>query len=499
MLRDTRRLARGQYDLLVIGGGINGAAIAHLGVCCGLRVALLEKGDFASGTSSKTTKLIHGGLRYLEHLEFDFVRESLKERAIQLKSAPHLVKPIPFIIPVYKTDRRPLWMMKLGVWLYDLLSTPYSLGHYRSLSAEEIVQLVPELNRDGLVGGVEYYDAQMDDARLCLENVLSADAKGAHVANYTEVVSFIKENGKVIGVQARDLLEKTTFEVRSKKTVCAVGPWSNLLLKMDNRHTKPRIRPTKGIHIVYRPQISPQALVIPSHQDNRIFFVIPWKGHSLVGTTDTDYTASPDEVGVEEEDIRYLLEESKRVFPQIEFKKEDIITTFAGLRPLVDHAGQPSKVSRKHTIEETYSGLIFVTGGKYTAYRKIAEECLRKFTPIPVDTDYPLYGAGEIKETPQDAAKRCELPKETIELLMSQYGTRYQDVLRLTETDPQLRERLCGCSPMIEAQVVYAIQTEMAQTLDDIVWRRLGLGFYDCPTKNCREVIQRILKEHGNY
>ena len=203
MIRDIRRFQESCYDLLVIGGGINGAAISQLAAKRKMRVALLEKGDFASGTSSRSTKLIHGGIRYLENLEFDLVYESLKERALQLQVASHLVKPLPFVIPVYQGDRRPLWMMKFGVFLYDLIAGSDKIQKHKGLSAQEVLAMEPGIQKEGLTGGVIYYDAQMDDARLCLENVLMADAYGAHVANYVKVLSFIKENNRVVGVRAR--------------------------------------------------------------------------------------------------------------------------------------------------------------------------------------------------------------------------------------------------------------------------------------------------------
>jgi len=233
MKRNIDKLSQDYFDLLVIGGGINGAAITNLAALNGLSVALVDKGDFASGTSSKSTKLMHGGLRYLENLEFDLVGESLKERFIQLKNIPHLVKPLEFIIPVYKKDARPLWMMKFGVAFYDLLSGRYLIDKHRSLTKEEIFGMIPGIKNEGLVGGVSYFDAQMDDARICLENVLSADKKGACIANYVKVITFIKENGKAVGVKVEDILTKRTFEIRAKKIVCAVGPWTNVFINME--------------------------------------------------------------------------------------------------------------------------------------------------------------------------------------------------------------------------------------------------------------------------
>jgi len=241
MIRDLKKFTQGQYDVLVIGGGINGAAIAHTAALNGLQTALLEKNDFASGTSSKSTKLIHGGLRYLENLEFSLVCESLKERFIQLKSAPHLVHTLKFVILVYKSDKRPLWMMRAGVWLYDFLSRKYMIERHQTLTAEEVCHLIPGIQREDLIGGVTYSDCQMNDARLCLENILSAAEKGAHVANYVEARSLIQENGKVVGVKAYDHLSHETFEVKAKKVICAVGPWTNVFMKKESSQS-PQLR-----------------------------------------------------------------------------------------------------------------------------------------------------------------------------------------------------------------------------------------------------------------
>lgn len=518
MIRDITRFEKGEYDLIVVGGGINGAAIANIASDCGLKVALLEKGDFAAGASSKSTKLIHGGIRYLEHLEFDLVHESLKERFIQVKSVPHLVKPLPFIIPVYKNDKRPLWMMKLGVWLYDFLSGPYKIGRRRYLSAKELSSLEPSLNKENCLGAVMYYDAQMDDARLCLENVLSSCQKGAHAANYVEVTGFLKENGKVAGVEARDLLGKKNLTIRARKTICAAGPWTNQLLKLDHPSSRKKVRLTKGVHLVYPGQLSSRAFLLTSRRDKRIFFVIPWMGNSLIGTTDTDYAGDPDAVAADSEDIHYLMEEARRFFPLVDFKEDKIITTFAGLRPLVRWSGAPSDVSRRHVVETSFSGLFFVIGGKYTTYRKIAMDCVNRvlksldegvprciLANLPrirmqeaghplVAESYPLYGSGEIPESAPAASDRFGLPVKTVTYVMEKYGTRYLDVLSLTQNRPELKNPLCACSPAIGAQLAYSIETEMAQTPEDIIWRRLGLGYLSCPTKECAKSIARFLK-----
>ncbi|MBI5023798.1 MAG: glycerol-3-phosphate dehydrogenase/oxidase [Candidatus Omnitrophica bacterium] len=488
-MRNISQFTYGQYDVLIVGGGINGAAIAHMAALNGLKVALLEKNDFASGTSSKSTKLIHGGLRYLEIFDLDLVRESLRERSFLLRDAPHLVKPLSFIIPVYRGDRKPLWMMRLGVWLYDRLAGKYTIGKHRFIPRDELSGAMPGLKQEGLLGGVSYYDAQMDDARLVLENVLSAQARGAHVANYVEVKSFLKKDGKAAGVLAFDTIGEREFEISARKVVCAVGPWTNLLMHKEEGNVPPLVRTTKGIHVVCQGKLSDRALIIPTSQDKRVFFVIPWMDNSLIGTTDTDYTADPDAVVADQKDIDYLFGELRRVFPEGTFKKDKIVTVFAGLRPLVHKGGAPSQISRQHVIKESYSGVVYVMGGKYTTYRKIAEDCLRVIWPSRklVDTraGFPVYGSGQITENARDVAGQKGLDVDVAKYLMEFYGTRYKDVLQLILNNPALKEPLCPCSPAIKAQVVYAIRTEMAVKDEDIIKRRLSLIYRPCRSGQC--------------
>lgn len=498
MKRNFNFLKNKKFDVLVIGGGINGAAIANIAAAHGQSVCLVEKRDFASGTSSKSSKLIHGGIRYLENFEFKLVHEALVERAIHLTEVPYLVKPISFLIPVYKGDRRPLWMMRLGVFLYDILAGRHNIARHQAFSAKQLLKLEPALKPDGLTGGVMYFDAQMDDARLCLENVLAAKSRGAETLNYVETVSFLKENGRVVGVTARDVLnpDQKIFEVRARKTIVAVGPWTNILLKMDNPEAPELVRTTKGIHIVYPKRISSHALLIPSARDNRIFFVIPWEhDNTLIGTTDTDFRGNPDDVEANAEDIQYLIEETKRVFPSVSIDQNEIVT-FAGLRPLVQSpAGSPSKISREHSIFATASGIIFVTGGKYTTYRIIAREALSRFIPLKKDERYPLYGSGEIHETVEQVAREFGVERVVTQLLMEKYGARYRDILKLTIENPELKERICPHMPVIKAQIAYAIQTEMAQCAEDIIMRRLSLGYNACVMKECQKAIQQAVSQ----
>lgn len=396
MNRSIEDFSKTHFDVLVVGGGINGAAIANLGAYNGLKVALLEKGEFGSGTSSRSSKLLHGGLRYLENFEFGLVRESLRERTIQLRSAPALTRSLGFLVPVYRDSSRPLWMVKLGVALYDWLSGAYLIERHQVLDVDAILRMAPHLKKEGLVGGVLYFDAQMDDQGLCVANVKSAEHQGAQVADYVKVEGFLRENGKTIGVKALDLRhpEHPFFKIRAKKVVVATGPWTNGLLRQDNRDAPLRVRTTKGVHFVYDDVFCEHAILLPIKTDGRVFFVIPWHGKTLVGTTDTDYSGDPDKVVVETEDLDYLIEELRRFFPDVSWDAAKITSSFAGLRPLVSEQGPASKISRKHRIETSFSGVVYVMGGKYTTYRKIAEDTLRTFVKDRLkDTrdQYPLF------------------------------------------------------------------------------------------------------------
>lgn len=494
MNRDPKQFAKIPYDLLVIGGGINGAAVANMAAQHKIRVALLDKGDFASGTSSKSTKLIHGGLRYLENFEFGLVRESLHERSHQLKVAPHLVHELGFVIPVYKDDPRPLWMMKLGVSIYDFLSGKHIIHPYKPLTVAEVKHFVPGIKEEGLVGGLIYWDAQMDDARLVIENVQQASAGGAHIANYVEVRSILKENGKAVGVSAKDLISGEVFEMRATNIVCAVGPWTNLFQRKERSESPARIRTTKGVHLVYKGNYCRHAIFIQSRSDKRIFFMIPWYGNTMIGTTDTDYDEHPDDVKVEDADVQYLFKEASRLFPEEVFEEDKIVSRFAGLRPLVHKdAAAPGKVSRKHVIKESFSGMTYILGGKYTTYRLIAKECVEQLNIVGADelnSDLQIYGGGDIPFTPEQICEKYDIQEDTAVMLRKTYGSRVEDVLRPTISDASLLERLDPQFPYIKAQLVYAVQAEMAITADDILWRRLPLAYQGVDTPEIRSYIE---------
>lgn len=498
MTENTEKLRTTDFDLLVIGGGINGAAIANLAGSSGMSVALVEKGDFCQGTSSRSSKLLHGGIRYLEQFRFSLVYEALRERSFHLREIPYLVHPLRFVIPVYRGDRRPLWMMRLGVKFYEWLAGGERIGKHETLSAAEVTRLIPGIQSEGLLGGVTYYDAQMDDIRLCLENVLAARKAGASVHNYMEVTDFLKRYGKVRGVRVRDRLrpEEPEIEIRSRRVVCAVGPWTNRLLQMDAVNAQARIRTTKGVHIVLERQLSKDALLLPVRRDNRIFFVIPWQGeNTLIGTTDTDFGGDPDSVEASREDIEYLLRETRRVFPQLNIEAGQVKTCFAGLRPLVaNDAESPSRVSREHAIFRTLSGLTFVAGGKYTTYRRVAEDCLQTFSKANAGAVFRLYGTGTDLSDIEGIALRERIDLSQARHLVSTYGARYRDVLETARNNPCSTAPLVEGLPILAAEALYARDVEMARTIEDIYDRRLSLATAARQTEGRREEILKALQ-----
>jgi len=373
--RDIARLKAEEFDFLVIGGGINGCAIARDASLRGLKTALIEKDDFACGASGKSTKIIHGGIRYLEQFNLNLIYEALHERGVLLRTAPHLVHPLEFIIPVYKGDPRPLIMMRTGVFIYDMLAGRANIHCHRPLNKDELMLLERDITPKGLKGGVLYCDAQMDDIRLCLDNAISAYEAGCCVANKVEAEGFIKKAGEVTGAEVKDTLTGERFPVRARCVVNATGAWSNRLVWADEPHAPAITRPTKGIHIIYRKLPITRAMLFSARKDKRIFFAIPWRDYTLIGTTDTDFNGSADEVYATSDEVEYLLNEIRRVFPDEQIDKKGIITTYASLRPLMNTQGiAPWKVSREHFIKESGSGLISVVGGKYTTYRRLAEQ-----------------------------------------------------------------------------------------------------------------------------
>lgn len=486
-----KRLAEDTFDVLVVGGGITGTGIARDAALRGLKVALVEKLDFAAGTSSKSSKLVHGGLRYLEHAEFALVFESVNERKRLMKLARHLVRPLPFLVTNYKGDRRWLATLALGLWIYDALCFFGNYRNHTTYGAKKTLQLEPTLKSQGLNGGILYYDCLTDDARLTLECAIDAASLGAVVVNHAKAGKLLRAaDGKVEGAVVHDSETGAAIDVRAKVVINATGPWSDEVRALAG---EPRIlKPTKGIHIVVDAARVPvkHALMMSSPRDKRVVFCIPWGlGRTVVGTTDTFFDGSPDKLEPTKEDVTYLLETANAYFPQASLVEDDVLATWSGLRPLLkpeDEGAGASAVSREHEIYEA-PGFVTIAGGKLTTFRLMAAQVVdRAITQLGVTTKSttdtrPLPGSQGLDGT--DAAltalaKSLEgkgLPDGGADYLAGEYGTRAPGLVeRASKTDGAL-ERLDAELPSVFAQVDLAVDEEFARTLDDVLSRRIPL------------------------
>lgn len=494
------------FDILIIGGGITGAGLALDAAARGLRVALVEKRDFASGTSSRSTKLIHGGLRYLEHYDFKLVREALLERHILTRIAPHLAEPYPFVIPIYQDRRRnydlPL-KMRAGLWLYDLLAGRYNLGRHRRLSRAETLQLAPQLDPQGLRGAFLYYDARTDDARLVIAVLKAAHERGAKIANYARVTGFSHdEAGQINGAQLRDELTGAPLAVRARQVINATGVWMEETLRLSANGqpatTAPakHVRPSKGIHLtVAAERLRVEAAwLIPALTGHRFYFVVPWAGRVNIGTTDTDYDGDKDTPRAEAEEVAEILAAINTYFPAARLTVADVISTWAGLRPLVSDPmiKSTTAVSRKEEIFATPDGLITLAGGKLTTYRlmaergiDLAEQRLRHKFNVTVHKhagtrDIAVSGGAikraEMENYARHVAQVAGCTPETAFHLIACYGMEAQRVVEFIREDARLSVPLIAGLPHIAAEVVYAARQEMALTLADALARRTRLA-----------------------
>lgn len=493
---------RQSYDFIIIGGGINGAAIARDAALRGFSVLLLEKRDFGYGASTKTSKLAHGGIRYLEHLQFGLVKESLRERALLLKNAPHLVRPLPFILPVYAGDPHFLWEINLGLYLYDFFARNDYLPRHTKLTKEEVVQKVFGIKSSKMRGGCLFYDAQMLDNRMIFENLSDAKAFGATILNYAQVTGILKNEKGVAGVSFVNQLTQQEEKIDGNIVINATGAWSNSILAMDSDPSTCRVAPTKGIHLVVPQLTQGIALVLLTPQDGRIFFVLPWGKYSLVGTTDTLYTENPDNVHADEKEMDYLLEALQAYFPSFDAKKTSIIASFAGLRPLAFANGysSPSEISRTHLINISKEGLITVLGGKFTTHRKIAEDVVNtaiKQLGMPVNSrpcltaERPLPGALDT-QTAKSIEKeliKAGLNQEQAEHLLGNYGKRSLEILELILKNPSEGRQICPLHPHLFAEVTFAILKESARNLDDWFCRRTAIAYSPCQGIKCLEAV----------
>ena len=490
------------YDIVVIGGGITGAGIARDAALRGLKVALFEKSDYASGTSSKSSKLVHGGLRYLEHGEIGLVFESVSERRVQTRVAPHLVRPLPFLIPIYKGSKPGLEVMNFGLWIYDSLAlfrAPRMHKTFRGPRAA--LELEPALRPDGLRGALEYYDCSTDDARLVLENALDARSLGADCHTYTEVTKLERgEAGRITGVAVRDRLTGEARSVTARVVILAAGAWTDeMIARFEIPFERPLLRRTKGVHIVVPRERLPlaRAITLISPVDHRVMFAIPWRERTVLGTTDTDFSGTPDDVAADAADVQYLVDSANGVFPGAKLGIEDVIATWAGLRPLI--AAPPnvdeSDVSREHEVFTRPDGLVIIAGGKLTTYRRMARQAVNEtiklldqlsesVTVNRVGTkDRPLPGAAGLTATDLEGVAAIgrqlmedhKLDLDTATHLCGVYGARaHLLAARITE-DPALGERLDRELPYVWAEVEFAARHDLARTVEDVLARRVPL------------------------
>lgn len=459
-----------EWDVVIIGGGASGLGIATDAANRGLKTLLLEKIDFAKGTSSRSTKLVHGGVRYLQNGDVSLVLEALRERGIMRKNAPHLVRDLSFIIPSYDWWSSPFY--GLGLKVYDMMAGKLGLGPSTLLNKEETLSLIPNVNKKGLRGGVIYHDGQFDDARMAISLALTAESEGAVMLNYTEVYSFIKENDLIIGLEFKDRINGSKKRVFSKSIVNATGVFSDKLISLDQPRAKQLIRPSQGVHIVLDKSFlnGPQAIMVPHTSDGRVLFAVPWNEYVVVGTTDTPINETLDEPIALDEEIQFIIDNAG-MYMSKKPKRSDIKSVFAGLRPLAASEGNKEttkEISRHHKITVSTSGLINVLGGKWTTYRKIAEDT--------VNTVLMVSGLSE---------RKCNT--ETLPIFGFDPTTNWNDPLHFYGTEAKKVEAmdlngnksLSSKLFITKNQICWAIKNEMAITLEDVLARRTRCLFLD--------------------
>jgi glycerol-3-phosphate dehydrogenase len=505
-------IERQEFDLVVVGAGINGAAIARDAVIRGLRTLLLDKGDVASGTTSWSSRLIHGGLRYLEHGEVRLVRESLRERERLLRNAPHLVEPMRIVIPMYEGNRRRPAVIRAGMLAYDLLSLDKSLPRHQVWSASKVRRQIPGLNPCDLRGAALYYDAQATFAeRLAVENVVSAAEHGATVATYARVDRLVQDGDRVRGLIVADVLGGGDFYISSQVVVNVAGPWVDQVLA-GTRHAMPRlIGGTKGSHLVVDPfpGAPPTALHYEARDDHRAVLVIPWNGRYLIGSTDIRYEGDLDDVWTDEAEVDYLLHETNQIIPGADLTRANVRYAYAGVRPLPYQLdGSEAEISRDHAVVNhapALRGLLSITGGKLTTFRALAEHTidavyrqLEKTPPRCETARLPLPGGAGVSlpAFQRSLAERSGLPMESVDRLVTVYGARAPDVLALADRDPTLREPFCAATGSIGAEVVFAIEREFARTLEDVMMRRTMVGLEPGHGVGADEVAAAIAQRH---
>ncbi len=488
----------GQLDVLVVGGGITGAGIALDAVSRGLSTGLIEQRDLASGTSSRSSKLVHGGLRYLEMFDFALVREALQERGLLLtRLAPHLVRPVPFLYPLRHAWERPY--VGAGVALYDTMAMAgkYSMGvpKHRHLFRKKLKAIAPDIRTDDLHGAIRYYDCQVDDARLVMSVARTAATYGAHVTTRTKVTGFIHEDGRVVGVNVRDLENDLDFEVRARTVINAAGVWTDEIQQLMDGEGALNVEASKGVHIVVRrDRIEAEAGFI-TKTEKSVMFVIPWANYWIIGTTDTPWEFDLAHPAASKADVDYLLEHVNKLL-RVPLDRSDVIGVYAGLRPLLkgtvpkdgdrgDAAAATTKISREHTVVSPVPGLVLIAGGKLTTYRVMAKDAVDLATAAfdkvgpSITENVPLMGAeGFVTRTQQREAiaKASGLGVDVIEHLLRRYGGLIDEVLELVSNRPALGHSLEGADGYLAAEIAYAASHEGARHLDDVLARRTRIS-----------------------
>ena len=508
-----------KFDLIVIGGGINGCGIARDAAERGLKVLLIEKEDFASGCTAVSTRLIHGGLRYLEYLEFDLVRESLRERELLLKNANHLVRPLELCLPIYKGNKRGYWLIKLGMILYDLLSYDKSLPSHKILSAPCFKVYEPGINDQDLVSAAVYYDSQIAfPERICVENILMAKKYGTLVMNHAEVVAINLKNKKIKSVEVIDKLTGTRHVFVGKVLLNASGPWVDSLCRLTRKKIDRKIGGTKGSHIIIKKfDNGPKhGIYSASKSDGRPFFVIPWQDYYLIGTTDIPFSGDLDRVCIDKSEIDYLLSEANNILKSKKITKDEILFSYSGVRPLPYMTNKiPGSITRKHIIFDHESGeienFISVIGGKLTTYRNLSELAVdliykkldRKMVVTKTKLN-PFMGCIKTSvdnfkdENCQKLSDRYKLDEDIISHLIDIYGNEIFNVLNLINENPDLGKLLSSHSLDIRAQVYYALKHELAFTVSDVLLRRLSLGISEGLGEDAISYVSNQIKNYFN-
>jgi glycerol-3-phosphate dehydrogenase len=509
------QLNRQQYDVIVIGAGINGSGIARDAAMRGLNVLLLERGDIGEGTTAWSTRLIHGGLRYLEHYEIPLVRESLRERELLLKNAPHLVRPLPFVVPIYEGAKRPPWLVRMGMIGYDALSFDRSVPGHRMLDANATLRRAPGLNSDGLLGSATYYDGQVEfPERIAVENALSARDHGANVLTYTRVDELLKVRDRVVGVSFTDLLDpsSTRHTVHAPLTINVAGPWVDYLAGQvsDQRY----IGGTKGSHIIVGkfPGAPTGAIYVENEADGRPYFIVPWNGLYLIGTTDFRYTGDLDRVVASDDEIDYLIADTNRVIPGANLTRAQVLYTYSGVRPLPYVAdGSESAITRQHIVHDhapDLLGLVSIIGGKLTTYRNLAEQAtnlafqkIGRPDPGCSTAKIPFPGANsdDFNQFLAEFRVWTGLPPRTAERLVSIYGTQARPLIERSRDNPAMLEPIEGAPHTIQGEIAFAFDYEAAQTLTDVLMRRTMLGLSADNAVPSIEQVARLAAEHHDW